>query len=236
MTQETLHQRLEEIFTLVPEVADMDLDLNPSDTPMDCAMELQDAFPIEKMPDVVADFLLEVYEEEYSNGSPDAANNLGALYHGWGDYAKALELYLFAAEFGDQIAYENLGFFYLDEEDYEKAFQYFSMGAFIGRGTSLFMIGDMFRYGWHVEKNEEQAYLIYMHCLDCIDEECGADVVMRLGDCYADGIGTERDYEKAMILYQDAANQFMARREMDEDYQHCVRREKEMRNILEQRT
>ena len=55
--------------------------------------------------------------------------------------------------------------------DYEKAFHYFALGAFDGHLVSLYKIGDMYRNGYYVKKNEIEAFNIYMHCVDTMTQE-----------------------------------------------------------------
>ena len=43
------------------------------------------------------------------------------------------------------------------EKDYKKAFHYFAKGAFDGHLVSLYKIGDMYKNGYYVEKDEKEA-------------------------------------------------------------------------------
>lgn len=99
--------------------------------------------------------------------------------------------------------------------DYEKAFHYFALGAFDGHICSLYKIGDMYRNGYYVKKNEFEAYRIYRRCLDTMTDEAmplaGADVMMRIADCYFEGIGTEVEYALALEYYQRAERLFYKR-------------------------
>lgn len=189
----------------------------------DIAQNLYDADAAKQFPKPVSDFLVKVYEEEVANGNADAACNLGALYYtgriGAQNYSKAIEYYKLAADGGCRQARENLGYCYYYGRnvavDYEKAFSYFALGAFCGSIASLYKIGDMYRNGFYVEKNEKEAFEIYNQCLKNIDDRStalyGADVMLRLADCAFEGIGTDVDYEKALVFYQRAEQLFYAR-------------------------
>lgn len=171
----------------------------------------------------VADFLMQVYFDEYAKGSADAALNLGSMYYlGRGveqSYRQAVEYYTFAADRGSLIAAENLGYCYYYgrdvEVDYEKAFRYFSKGAFAGQPISLYKIGDMYRNGYYVDKDEATAFRIYSHCLDLVDDigpnTCIADVAMRVASCYHHGIGTDVDLDGAMFFAQLSEREFYKR-------------------------
>ncbi len=199
---------------------------------------------------LVADFVKEVFEDEINDSNAAAACNLGSLYYtgriGEQNFKKAVELYTVAANGGDRQAAENLGYCYYYgrevEIDYEKAFHYFALGAFDGHLVSLYKIGDMYRNGYFVSKNEKEAFYIYTRCMETMSETalhlCGAEIHMRIGDCYYYGIGTEKDLETAIASYQKAENLFREKiRSGDfflrKSYEHCVKAQSEIRKILE---
>lgn len=216
------------------------------------AIQLHESDETKLLPGCVADYLIEVYKDEIKDGNADAACDLGSLYYtgrcGKQDYAKAFEYYTISAKGGCRQAQENLGYCYYYgrsiEKDYEKAFHYFALGAFDGHICSLYKIGDMYRNGYYVEKNEKEAFRIYLRCKDTMSEEAipfvGADVMMRLGDCYFEGIGIESDYKCALSYYQSAEQMFIDRLE-DGDYMikgcydKVIRRQNEIREILKEK-
>lgn len=193
------------------------------DTPFYIASELLEADATKLLPKCVADLLVEIYEEETENGNYDAACSLGSLYYtgriGEQNFKKALEYYKIAAKGGSRLAQENLGYCYYygrsTDVDYEKAFNFFAIGAFDGHIISLYKIGDMYRNGYYVEKNERETFLIYSRCLETMTEEsvcyAGADVFMRMGDCYFNGIGTEPDLKLALKYYQNSEQLYIER-------------------------
>lgn len=213
------------------------------------AGELHEADATKQLPKCVAEFLLKVYEDEYAEGNANAACDIGSLYYtgraGEQNYTKALKYYTLAAEGGCRQAQENLGYCYYygrdTKVDYEKAFHYFALGAFDGHICSLYKIGDMYRNGNYVNKNEVEAYRIYKRCLETMTNEAvpfvGADVMMRLADCYFEGVGTEVDYEFALDYYQKAERLFYKRLQEGDflikgNYEKVIERQKEARQKM----
>ncbi len=214
------------------------------------AVSLMQTDEAKLMHPIVADFVKEVFEDEIKDDNAAAACNLGALYYtgrmGEQNLKKAVELYTLAANGGDRQAAENLGYCYYYgrdvEIDYEKAFHYFALGAFDGHLVSLYKIGDMYRNGYFVNKNEKEAFYIYTRCVDTMNEDtlyiCGAEIYMRIADCYYYGIGTEKNLDTAIASYQKAENLFREKiRNGDfflrKSYEHCVKVQEEIRKTLE---
>lgn len=213
------------------------------------AGQIHDADNTKKFPKCVADFLMTVYEDELASGNADAACDIGSLYYtgraGEQNYSKAIEYYTIAADGGCRQAQENLGYCYYygrdSEVDYEKAFHYFALGAFDGHIRSLYKIGDMYRSGLYVKKNEQEAYNIYMWCLDTMTDAAmplvGADVMMRVADCYFEGIGTDVKYSAALDYYQRAEKLFYERLQdgdfmIKKCYEKTIARQEEAREKM----
>ncbi len=209
-------------FMAISQSVDVDEESLEDDV-LSIAGKIYNADPSKMFPPCVAKFLLNVYDGECNLGNADAACDLGSLYYtgriGEQNYAKAVHYYTIAANGGSRQAQENLGYCYYYGRDvgvdYEKAFHYFALGAFDGHLRSLYKIGDMYRYGLHVEKNEHEAFYIYLYCMQTLTQQAtplvGADVMMRLGDCYSEGIGTEVNYKEALNCYQKAEQLFYER-------------------------
>lgn len=165
---------------------------------------------------LVFDFAVALYEDETESGNEDAMNDLGALYYdGRGcnrDFTKAVHYYEKAAENGNRQAQENLGYCYYYGRnmpvDYEKAFNYFALGAFDGHLASLYKIGDMYQSGYYVKKNEKEAFFIYNRCIETMTDEAApivaGPVFLRLGNAFLYGKGTEPDFKKALLFFQNA--------------------------------
>ena len=183
------------------------------ESPMEIISQLYEMKPL---PKAAWDFIIELLKLEIDNENDDAMNNLGAMYYnGAGceqSFEKAVYYYNMAAERGNRQAQENLGYCYYYGRnmpvDYEKAFHYFALGAFDGHLISLYKIGDMYANGYYVEKNEREAFVIYMRCLDTMTDEAAkvaaGPVYLRLGKAFLYGKGTEANAETALICYQKA--------------------------------
>jgi len=168
-------------------------------------------------PQVVLDTVIELFEDAFEAGNADAMNDLGAQYYDGSrgfeqDFGKAVKYYDLAAQNGSRQAQENLGYCYYYGRnmpvDYEKAFHYFALGAFDGHLISLYKIGDMYAAGYYVEKNEKEAFHIYERCMEMMTDEAAkivaGPVFLRLGKCFLNGVGTEKNAESALVCYQKA--------------------------------
>ena len=180
----------------------------------------------EPLPEKVRDLVEGILLQGIDQASGAAACNLGSLYYtgsiGEQSYKKAQEYYEIAADYGNEQAIENLGYCHYygrnGEVNYQKAFEYFSKGAFINRGVSLYKIGDMYKNGYYVKKDEAEAFKIYNRCIDMIPNEdkeivaeYNADVYVRYADCFLNGIGTEQDVMAALYWAQCAEREFRIR-------------------------
>ncbi len=188
----------------------------------------------------VAELLIDIYKDGIENKSADAMCNLGALYYtgraGEQDYEKAAYYYKMADKAGNRQATENLGYIYYygrtGKKDYEKAFNYFVKGALDGHLRSLYKVGDFYKNGYYVEKDPKEAFCIYEHCLEMLTDEAmplvGADIYMRMGDCFHDGIGTDKNLMIAHRFMGIAENLFYKRLEEGDFYQ-----QKNLKHVLD---
>ena len=212
---------VEGVFTyLLPETSAFlgnAVDCRKPDDPYEIASCIMQADSQEPLPEYLIDAIIELLEDAASEGNAEAMNDLGSHYYvgrrGFPqDFTQAMRLYEQAAENGSRQAQENLGYCYYygrnGEKDYEKAFHYFALGAFDGHIISLYKIGDMYRNGYYVEKNEREAFLIYERCLETMTDEAAGEtagpVYLRYGDMKLEGRGTEQDAEAAQWAYQNA--------------------------------
>ncbi len=212
----------------------------------DIATDIFNADQTKVLPPNVSDFVISIYEKMIAEGSYDAACDLGSLYYkgrfGKVDYKKAVYYYTIAADKGSRQAQENLGYCYYYgrdvEVDYKKAFHYFALGSFDGHLNSLYKIGDMYRNGYYVEKNEMEAFRIYAHCFNTLTQEAlsliGADVMLRMGDCYYEGIGVEIDWDQAFDFYYHAESMYYERLQGGDyliagNYKKAITRQEEIR-------
>ena len=170
-----------------------------------------------RFPEDVISVLTRMYELEIEDGNDDAMNDLGSQYYDGSrgfeqSFEKAVRYYKMAAENSNRQAQENLGYCYYygreGEPDYEKAFHYFALGAFDGHLISLYKIGDLYLNGLYVTKNANEAFHIFMRCLETMTPEAedrvAGPVYLRLGRMFLEGIGTEQNLKNALICYQKA--------------------------------
>lgn len=172
----------------------------------------------EKFPQFLIELVTELYEMAIKEKNDDAMNDLGSLYYDGTrgfeqSFEKAIKYYTMALRHGNRQAQENMGYccYYGrngEDPDYEKAFHYFALGAFEGAPVSLYKIGDMYLNGLHVEKDEWEAFSIYVHCLRTMTEDSesriAGPVYLRLGKMLADGTGCKKDLRGALISLQKA--------------------------------
>ncbi len=66
----------------------------------------------------------------------------------------------------------------------------------------------MYSAGHYVEKNEKEAFAIYMRCLDTMTDEAAPKVAgpvyLRLGKMFLNGYGTEKNAMTALVCFQKA--------------------------------
>lgn len=168
-------------------------------------------------PPFMVELITLLYEAEIAEGNSDAMTSLGAQYYGGNrgfeqSYEKAVDLYNMAAALGNRIAQENLGYCYyygrVGAPDYEKAFRYFAMGAFDGMPVSLYKIGDMYLHGLYVDRDEQEAFDLYMNCIRSLTPQTegrvAGPVYLRLGRLFLNGVGTDPDPKSALICFQKA--------------------------------
>lgn len=152
--------------------------------------------------------IIEYYEKAIEIGSYRAMLNLGAIYYQGSfvkqDYTKAVELYEMAAESDESeiasIAVTNLGYCHYYGRNipvnYQKAFSCYLKGALkFNNVNCYFKLGDMYKKGLFVEKDEKFAFDFYKlaHENCYTDNDVYPDILIRLGESYLDGVGVETD-------------------------------------------
>ena len=118
----------------------------------------------------------DAYEYLIDKGYGIAANNLGSMYYCGRyfdeDVDKAIKYYNIACDMGTPMAWGNLGccYFYGEKQNYRKAYKVFAEGAFLfDEIECLYMLGEMYQYGYYVKKHIEKARHLYFKALDCLD-------------------------------------------------------------------
>ncbi len=185
---------------------------------VELANRLMGADSTKRMPKDVVELVVRTYEYAIEEDEDElAANNLACLYYsgridGEPDYNNARKYYEIASRFGYVLASENLAYIYYygfgTDIDYSQAYKYFSKAALRGRYEAMYKVGDMFRYGYYVEKDDKMTANCYFRAMDLIQndhmtaEKCYGGLYHRLADLFYDGIGVEKDLKEAMHYYQ----------------------------------
>lgn len=166
------------------------------------------------------------YEYLIKKGDGMAMNNLGTMYYNGIHFKKDLKMaekyYAMACEKGISVAYGNLAciYYYGDDSvrDYAKCYEILMKGAVLFDNVECYMrLGDLYRYGKYVEKNDELAFRMYVKALNCIpkDSESGdpnlGPVRKRLGESFLYGIGVEKNAHEALFNFSIAMTDFYAR-------------------------
>lgn len=177
----------------------------------------QNEFPND-ITDEIAAKMVKCYETCYNAGNLTAALNLGAMYYGGEfiprDFKKAVEYYTIATNSDEEEtqirAWCNLGYCYYYGRDIpiddKQAFNCYMHGAILGDGNCLYKIGDMYRYGRFVNKDEQLAVFFYKKALDEVykDNRVFSDICMRIGECALYGIGMKKNLMKALKMLTKA--------------------------------
>lgn len=187
------------------------------------------------------------YEENIEAGDMEAALNLGALYYRGNlvdqNYPKAIELYKRAASGDDDsvagIACSNLGYcFYYGRDipkDYKEAFKYWSKAALVYEDPSaMYKLGDMYRAGQFMEKDEKMAFALYVKAEENSYEGQHAypDICSRLGKAYLYGTICEKNVYKAYEFLSKAELYTMEKlRNMDPFAKKLLPKIQEMLNL-----
>lgn len=241
-------ERYETSCAILQDVLD-EIDIYDVDESKERLHYLHDADGTYPMHPEIASLLMDIYSDGIENEDADSMCNMGSLYYtgrcGEQNYEKAAYYYDMADKAGCRQATENMGYIYyygrIGERDYEKAFQYFVKGALDGHLRSLYKVGDFYRNGYYVEKDPKEAFIIYDHCFSMMTDEAmpqvGADIHMRIGDCFYEGIGVERDLMLA-LRFMTSAEELFYRRLMEGDFyqqrnlEHVMDVEKKIREEI----
>jgi len=136
----------------------------------------------------------DAYEYLIDKGYGIAANNLGSMYYCGRyfdeDVEKAIKYYNIACDMGFSMAWGNLGccYYYGQKQNYRKAYKVFAEGAFLFNNVEcLYMLGEMYQYGYYVKRHLDKAKHLYFKALDCLnmdeqaDYNCMGEVHYRIG-------------------------------------------------------
>ena len=121
---------------------------------------------------------------------------------------------------GYEYAANSLGYIYyserLGEPDCEKAFKCFSCAAEHGVIEATYKLSDMYRKGDGTIQDKEKAWELLNQLWEHTDKRniSGgkyADIALRMGYCYRDGIGVPPDSDKALEFFIKAKQAIKAR-------------------------
>ncbi|NVK43130.1 MAG: sel1 repeat family protein [Oceanospirillaceae bacterium] len=138
-------------------------------------------------------------------GNPDALNMLGQMYeNGWGvaeDPARAMELYKRGANQGHLDSVNNLR--RMKNIEYRKELEEVEPRAKEGDAQAQNRLGEMYEFGYGVDRNALEAYNWYRRAAD----QGLVSAMHNIGRCYNFGTGVEQNYAEAERWYRRAAEQ-----------------------------
>ena len=154
---------------------------------------------VEQDPAQAADW----YRRGAEAGSTACMNNLAELLaKGDGvpqDLEQAMKWYRRAAELDDECAWYNLGWYHEQAGELDQALECLLRADELGDDSACWGLGRFYETGTAVEQDLEQAFAYYRKGAERED----LNSLCRLARCYALGIGTRKDREKASALAQE---------------------------------
>lgn len=144
-------------------------------------------------------------------GSIAALNTLGLFYlNELKDEEKAISYFKDAIKHNYVYAYNNLGKIYENKKEYTKAFEYYLKSANLEECWACNKIGEMYRLGIGIEKNNTLAFYYYNLSLELPINKASLWAKYNLANYfYLNGnyeANIEKDEEKAITLLNDASN------------------------------
>ena len=139
-----------------------------------------------------------------------------------GEYDKAEEWLLKAAESGDEFLYAVLGDFYngvggRDKLDTEKAIEWYTRSTEAKNPSAYgyFQLGQLYYYGNGVDRDYEKAFELFSRAAELYEAQgyyndvMYPEVLKTIGEMYKAGNGVEKDPDKAQEFY-DRAEELMS--------------------------
>ncbi len=186
-----------------------------------------------------AELAVKYFKANAENGDTDSMLDLGAMYlEGRGvpkDEKEALMWYEKAAEHNGPRACRCIANYYrydviddgtpvptADPIRLQKALEWYCIGTERGEENCMYELGDYYRKGIIVPKDEKKGFELYIQALEICEDlkeerfivnDSYSDVCFRLAECYHYGIGTEIDLDKAKKYIQIAKDE--ARERLD---------------------
>ena len=191
----------------------------PDDFKGDILSDIEEYAKNNSVTEEMREYYVTTLEELCLTGDQNELKRKGYAYYGGNgvvrcDWKKSEEalLKLFELERDPYVA-NSLGYIYysdrLGSPDYEKAFYYFDYAAGDGVVEATYKLSDMYRKGHGTEKNPEYAWKLLMQLYEWCnkkkkDKGKYPDIMLRIGYCYRDGDGVERDIDKARECFYEA--------------------------------
>lgn len=181
------------------------------------ARELMEADKSKLMPDDIFWFIEKVLRDTYYQIKDlHASYELGCLYYfdrfNHVDYVKAFKYFSKEDIFNDSNTMVGVCYFYGQgiEQNFEKAYHQLVKSALVDCSAwALYLLGDMYHYGYYVEKDLLEANDIYQHALKVAEKLestklTQAEIFLRLGDNYRELGDDQASYEQALAVYNIA--------------------------------
>ena len=184
-------------------------------------------------------------KEELHSGESSSIKEYAYAYYGGNDIvpcdwrkAEQALLMLFDPETdppaGDPSAANSLGYIYgsdrLGAPDWVKAFRCFRYGAAYGAIESTYKLSDLYRKGLGTEPDPQKAWTLVNGLYQRANKHriTGgkfADILLRMGYCYRDGIGVQANQDQALHFFLEAKRAIEARIKKCPEYgDHVVAR------------
>lgn len=94
----------------------------------------------------------------------------------------------------------------------ERIFESEEIGEMELSPSDLYLVGDMYRNGWYVERDQQLAFELYKRCYGILsnrrDRKHIADVCIRLSDCFMNGTGVKQNLRFAVRFASEAEKLF----------------------------
>lgn len=121
------------------------------------------------------------------------------------NFEEAAEMYLYAAELGNDEAQFRLGWLYENgygvEQNYEKSIEWYQKAAELGNAGAFNNLGWLYENGYGVEQSYEKAAEWYQKAADLGN----SDAINNVGYLYENGLGVQKSDEIAAQYYEKAA-------------------------------
>ncbi|EFC47957.1 TPR repeat protein [Naegleria gruberi] len=152
---------------------------------------------------------IEWYTKAASNDSTNAMYNCGCINEELNNFEMALYWYTKAIEKGSSSAMNNLAMIYYEKKNYENAKKWIEKSVEFNNSYAICTMGEWYIEGLCYEKSYEKAVQLFTRSTQFTDESGDQSICppafLHLYKLYANGLGCEKDLEKAQQLLETAA-------------------------------